>query len=128
MSKSKKPEATVEVKSPKQEREKPTPNKIINIDSADSSDSDLNISGSIESFVDPITDEEHLQILDSDMQQAVDNGYMLPAQDYARLHYEDPLIVKLKQTNVMIYNVIKLDSLELVDGVEPIKPKLFVIN
>lgn len=54
------------------------------------------------SLEDEQTEAEFRAILDADKATEIRNGRMLDAKKYAQLHYEDPRIIKLKNTDVSI--------------------------
>lgn len=49
-----------------------------------------------------ITDEEHAEKLQLQREQCLQDGYMLQPDDFERLHYEDPRVTELKQTDVSL--------------------------
>lgn len=57
-------------------------------------------------YVEGITASEHMIMLEENKKKAIDDGYMLEKIDYDNLHYEDPMVTKLKQTDVSTYIVI----------------------
>lgn len=44
--------------------------------------------------------EEHIQLMEEQKNDAISSGYLLPTTDFSQLQYEDPMVVKLKKTDV----------------------------
>ena len=59
-----------------------------------------NISGEEVEYIHIMTDEMHKEHINSMLEKAVDDGYMLQQQEFDMLHYEDPMVSQLKETDV----------------------------
>lgn len=55
-----------------------------------------------DSYVETLTEAEHLAMLNQNKAQALQDGYMLEPIDFENYHYEDPKVTLLKQTDVRI--------------------------
>lgn len=60
-----------------------------------------------ESVMDVKNDEREIEIaqnhttnIEESKNEAITNGYMLPTTDFSKLQYEDPMVTKLKKTDV----------------------------
>lgn len=47
-----------------------------------------------------MSEAEHTKMLQTQREQCLSDGYMLPTADFDRLHYEDPRVTELKHMDV----------------------------
>lgn len=52
------------------------------------------------SAVEEMSDKDHIEMLAQAKEKAIADGYMLEPTDFDNLHYEDPKVTQLKQTDV----------------------------
>lgn len=55
-------------------------------------------------------DKEHDEMLENSISDEIKKGHMLNQADFELLHYEDPMILKLKQTDVIILFIIVING------------------
>lgn len=46
--------------------------------------------------------QQHAQLMEENKNDAISDGYLLPTTDYSKLPYEDPMVMKLKKTDVKL--------------------------
>lgn len=81
-----------------------TPNAkaVIQAGQSDEDDDDEDTLSALDkdSYVETLTEAEHLEMLNQGKAQALQDGYMLEPIDFENYHYEDPKVTLLKQTDV----------------------------